>query len=118
MSTPSLPRYLVSIDVFKATAMVIVLGLHALSVSGLMTERNGALMGFEMMSGLFYELAGLGVARSVCRALSEGRTKRSVLGRLLWRALLLKRQRQTATTNGNGIGIGNGKRQRQRHRHR
>ncbi len=54
----SLPRYLVSIDVFKATAIVIVLALHTFSLSGLSTERNGALLGFEMMSGLFYELAG------------------------------------------------------------
>ena len=85
----SLPRYLVSIDVFKATAMVIVLALHTFVLSGLQTERNGALLGFEMMSGLFYELAGLGTARSVCRALSGGQLKRRVLGRLLRRGLML-----------------------------
>ena len=85
----SLPRYLVSIDVFKATAMVIVLALHTFVLSGLTTERNGALLGFEMMSGLFYELAGLGTARSVCRALSDGQLKRGVLGRLLRRGLML-----------------------------
>ena len=84
-----LPRYLVSIDVFKATAIVIVLALHTLRVSGLKTERNGALQGFQMMSGLFYELSGLGTARSVCRALSEGQPKRSVLSRLLRRALII-----------------------------
>ena len=84
----SLPRYLV-IDVFKATAMVIVLALHTFVLSGLTTERNGALLGFEMMSGLFYELAGLGTARSVCRALSGGQLKRRVLGRLLRRGLML-----------------------------
>ena len=39
----SLPRYLV-IDVFKATAMVIVLALHTFVLSGLQTERNGALL--------------------------------------------------------------------------
>lgn len=84
-----LPRYLVSIDVFKATAIVIVLALHTLSLSGLSTERNGALLAFEMMSGLFYELAGLGTARSVCRALSDGQPKRRVLSRLLRRGLML-----------------------------
>ena len=85
----SLPRYLVSIDVFKATAIVIVLALHTFSLSGLSLERNGALLAFEMMSGLFYELAGLGTARSVCRALSGGQPKRRVLSRLLRRGLML-----------------------------
>ena len=82
-------KRLVSLDVCKATAVVIVIVLHAITVSGLKLERNGALIGFEMMSGLFHELTGVGVARSVCRALNEGRTKCYVLSRLLCRALIL-----------------------------
>ena len=109
-------RRLVSLEVFKATAVLIVLALQvrpaptampqlraqprprrrcpcavpqACTVAGLQLDPNGALFGFEMLSGLFFELSGLGIARSACRALDAGQPKRVVCGRLLRRGVLL-----------------------------
>ena len=82
-------RHLITLDIFKATALIIAIGLQTFEVSGLRPKRDGALRGFEMMSGLFFELSGLAIARSACGALTKSEPWRAVISRQVWRASLL-----------------------------
>ena len=82
-------RELVTLDVIKATAMIIVIALQASEAQGLLPGQRGALHAFEMMSSLFFQIQGVKMACSACFMLDSSWPQRRVLGHQVWRALLV-----------------------------